>query len=163
MMPSAPGVRQFTNLDEAFRTGFEASWGQQLMAGLQHRLQVAYTYADDLDNKEPLPEIAPLDLRYRLMGSYWNNKILPEMSVRHVLKQQRIAENFGETQTPGFTVLDLLVRYQSSRTISASMGVYNLLDEGYYEHLSRSVRDASQSPIYAPGRSFILTMAIQLN
>lgn len=27
VMPSAPGVRQFMNLDEAFRTGFEVSWG----------------------------------------------------------------------------------------------------------------------------------------
>ncbi len=162
-MPSAPGVRQFMNLDEAFRTGFEASWGQQLLVGLQHRFQVAYTYADDLDNKEPLPEIAPLDLRYRLTGSYLDNKLLPEISVRHVIKQHRIADSYGETKTPAFTVLDMLVRYQPSLTTSFSVGAYNVLDEAYYEHLSRSVRDASQSPLYAPGRSFILTMAIQLN
>jgi iron complex outermembrane receptor protein len=159
-IPSSPGVRRYTNLDRAFKTGCEASWSQSLFSGLQHRLSMAYTYGQDLDRKEPLPEIAPLDFRYHLAGSYLDHRLIPFVDLRYVLAQNRISIQFGETVTPSFAVLDLGVSFQLSRMIGIRTGVNNLLNASYYEHLNRSVRDVSVSPIRAPGRSYFLSFSL---
>jgi len=151
-LPMSPGVRQFVNIEEAFKTGFEANWTQQLVAGLQHRMSIAYTYAQDMERDEPLPEIAPLDFRYALQGAYFGGKLQPEVSFRHVLEQNRVSTEFGETATPAFSLIDLKLAYQFSGAFRLSAGVNNLLDEAYYEHLNRSVRGMN-APILARGRN----------
>ncbi|WP_299363586.1 TonB-dependent receptor [Winogradskyella sp.] len=151
-LPSSPGVRQFINIDEVFKTGFEISWSQKLFAGLQHQLGIAYTYGQDMERDEPLPEIAPLDLRYVLSGSYFKNKLSPEIAFRYVAEQSRISNEFGETVTPSFTLLDINIGYEISDKLSINAGVNNLFDENYYEHLNRSVR-GTNDPIFAPGRN----------
>lgn len=152
-LPMSPGVRRFININDVVKTGFEVSWSQQLFAGLQHQLGIAYTYAQDLERDEPLPEIAPLDFRYILSGSYIENKLTPELTVRYVAEQNRISNEFGETVTPSFALFDAKVGYQISENLFVNAGVNNLLDENYYEHLNRSVRGTSD-PIFAPGRNF---------
>ncbi len=157
-LPTSPGVRQYVNIDNAFKTGFEILWQQKLFAGLQHTLSMAYTYGQDLEREEPLPEIAPLDLRYTLTGNYLNNKLHPEISFRHVIKQDRTSIEYGETSTPSFSLLDVQLKYQITDFLSLSTGVQNLFDETYYEHLNRSVRGTSPSPIYAPGRNYFFAL-----
>jgi iron complex outermembrane receptor protein len=151
-LPMSPGVRRFINIDDVFKTGFEVNWTQQLPLGLQHQLGVAYTYAQDLQRDQPLPEIAPMDMRYTLTGSYLKHKLKPEVTFRYVMEQGRISEEFGETVTPSFALLDVKVGYKLSDKLQVNAGVNNLFDENYYEHLNRSVRGANQ-PIYAPGRN----------
>lgn len=158
-LPMSPGVRQFINIDNAFIGGFEASWSQILFAGLQHQMSVAYTYGEDKVLIEPLPEIAPLDLRYTLMGSYLKNKLHPELVFRTVIAQDRVSTNFGESATPAFTLVDFNVRYQISKILRAATGIQNLFDEAYYEHLSRNM---SGSPINAPGRNIFLSLTLDL-
>lgn len=156
-IPSSPGVRVFTNLDKAVKAGFEASWGQKLFVGLSHQFSMAYTYGQDLIRKEPLPEIAPLDLRYHLSGNYMKNHLQPYATFRYAMEQDRISGEFGETVTPSFFIVDLGLSVRINRLISFRTGVQNLLDELYYEHLNRSVKSASPFPIYAPGRSFFFS------
>ncbi len=121
-LPMSPGVRQFVNIEHAFKTGVEVSWSQKLFAGLQHQFNVAYTYAQDLELAEPLPEIAPLDLRYHLTGIYLKNRLRTEIALRHVLEQSRISNEFGETVTPAFTILDLNISYQFHRLFGLKAG-----------------------------------------
>ena len=151
-LPTSPGVRQYMNIDNAFKTGFEVSWSQQLGFGLQHQLGIAYTYGQDLDRDEPLPEIAPFDIRYALFGSYLNDKLAPELVLRYVAKQDRISTEYGETASPDFFLVDLSIGYQITHKLSVNAGINNVLDANYYEHLSRSVRE-TEIAIYAPGRS----------
>ncbi len=151
-LPNSPGVRRFTNISSAIKTGFEVNWIQVLGAGLQHQLGLAYTYAQNNELNEPLPEIAPLDFRYAIIGHYLKNKLSPEINFRHVLKQSRISTEFGETETPSFTTLDINLAYYISSMFNVNIGITNLLDENYYEHLSRSVR-GTPTPIYAIGRN----------
>jgi iron complex outermembrane receptor protein len=160
-MPSSPGVRQFTNIADAFMTGFEVSWSQSLYTNLQHEFNLAYTYGKDIVREEPLPEIAPLDLRYSLIGNYFYNKLRPEISIRHVIRQNRISNIFGEVKTPAFTIVDLSLRYQFNKVIGVTFGVQNLLNELYYEHLSRAIRE-TKSPIYSPGRNLYLSLIVDL-
>ncbi len=151
-LPTSPGVRQFINIRDAFKTGFEFSWSQELLYGIQHQLGVAYTYAQDLERDEPLPEIAPLDFRYSLYGYFVDERLRPELMLRYVMRQSRISQEFGETSTPSFTLMDIKMNYQLTEAAKISIGINNLFDENYYEHLARSVR-GNNDPIFAPGRN----------
>ena len=158
-LPTSPGVREFMNIDNAFKTGFEFNWTQNLGAGLQQQLGLAYTYAQDLENDEPLPEIPPLDVRYVLKGSFFNDLLLPEVFFRYSMKQDRVSAQYGETTTPSFTLLDLKLGYKISRSLRVNAGVNNVFDENYYEHLTRSVRGTT-TPIYAPGRNMFINFSL---
>jgi iron complex outermembrane receptor protein len=159
-IPMSPGVRRVINIDEAFKTGFEISWVQQLFNGTQQQLSLAYTYAQDLERDEALPEIPPMDIRYKLKGTYLNNLISPEVSLRYVLQQNRVSQEFGETVTPDFLVMDLNISYNLTNNIRLNAGVNNLFNENYFEHLNRSVR-GSMDPIFAPGRNIYTNLSIQ--
>ena len=151
-LPSSPGVRQFVNIEDAYKAGFEVNWKQQLLVGLQHQVGIAYTYAQDLERDEPLPEIAPLDFRYVLVGDYMKSTLRPEVTFRHVLRQSRISPEFGETETPSFSLLNIQLACQLTKDARITAGVNNLFDENYFEHLNRSVR-GTNTPIFAPGRN----------
>lgn len=156
-MPMSPGVREFVNIDNAFKTGFEIGWNQMLWAGLQHQLNAAFTYGEDLDLDEPLPEISPFDLRYNLRGNFLNGRLVPAITLRHVTRQDRISDEFGEAETPAFTLIDLSIDYDISSQVSLSAGVNNLLNEYYYEHLNRAVRGDS-TPIFERGRNVYISL-----
>ena len=162
-MPTSPGVRRYVNIDKAIMTGFEISWSQRLVAGLSHQLSAAYTYGKNQVLNQPLPEIAPMDMRYVLSGSYLNGKLTPEASVRYVLEQDRISTEFGETETPTFTLVDASINYKLGKLISATVGAQNIFDVTYYEHLSRSVKGTNPSPLYAPGRNFFVSVLVDFN
>jgi iron complex outermembrane receptor protein len=158
MMSTSPGVRRFINIDKALVTGFEIEWKQQLFRNIKHDLSVVYTYGEDQKLNEPLPEIPPLEIKYRLSGNFVNDKILPEILFRQVLKQDRIATSYGETESPAFNVFDFRLSWLATQKITVTGGVENIFDTAYYEHLSRTVKDTSQRPIYSPGRSFYATL-----
>ena len=115
-----------------------------------------------MELQEPLPEIPPLEIVYRLFGNFAKNKLLPEIMFRQVLEQSRIALSYGETETPAFNVVDLKLSWKATKTISVSGGVLNVFNTAYYEHLSRSVRGIENRPIYAPGRSSFITLTFNL-
>ncbi|PXX96061.1 TonB-dependent receptor [Marinifilum breve] len=161
LMASAPGIKQFTNIDKAVMRGFEIGFNQSITNNLYHRLNLAYTYGKNKEINQPLPEIPPLDIRYSLGAHLCKQKFTPELMLRYAAKQGRIAENYGETETPDFTVLDFKASYLFSDHFQIIGGIRNLFDEAYYEHLSRSVKGSNQA-IYAPGRSFHLTLSLNL-
>jgi iron complex outermembrane receptor protein len=160
-MASSPGVRRFKNIDDALLLGFEFTWNQGLFYGLQHSLNLAFTYGQDKVEDEPLPEIAPLDVRYILKGSYFENKLSPELSFRHVLEQSRVSAIFGEDESPSFSLIDLKINYKYNKMLGATLGVQNLLDETYYEHLSRNVK-GTPFALNAPGRNVYFSLVVDL-
>lgn len=152
-LATSPGVRQYVNLDEAFKTGAELAFRQKISSHFSHSLQLAYTYGQDLGMDTPLPEIAPLDIRYALMGHFLDGKLHTEANLRLVSDQNRVSESFGEGTTPGFTLVDLDASYPIGSKILIKAGVQNLLDETYYEHLSRPI-GTDKTPMYSPGRNY---------
>ena len=76
-----------------------------------------------------------------------------------MLAQNRVSEEFGETVTPAFSLVDLKLAYQFSEGFRLSAGVNNLLDEAYYEHLNRSVR-GTNAPIPARGRNGYVSLNV---
>jgi iron complex outermembrane receptor protein len=159
-LATSPGVREYINLDEAIKTGFELNFKQQLASNISHSLAIAYTYGKDLALDAPLPEIAPLDLRYGLTGRFLENKLQTGINLRHVLAQERVSEVFGEGSTPGFTLLDLDVSYPIGKMLLVKGGAQNIFNETYYEHLSRPI-GADKTPMYAPGRNYFLMVSFK--
>ena len=74
--------------------------------------------------------------------------------IRHAFKQERIAENFSETNTPSFTVINLSVGFNILKNWDIRIAANNLLDEACYEHLNRIPPGPMGRPNYEPGRSF---------
>jgi len=161
-MPTAPGVRQFVNINKASMMGFELAYQHQLNQWLSHQIQIAYTQGTNLGTKEALAEIPPLDATYRVIGSFLQDKLQSMISFRQVLKQDRIASSFGESASPAFSLLDAQASYQLNNHIQIRTGVQNLLDETYYEHLNRTVKGANPHPIYAPGRNVYLSLNMKI-
>ncbi len=156
-MATSPGVRRYINIDKALITGFEMEWKQVISGFLHHDLTLVYTYGEDKKLNEPLPEIPPFEIKYRLIGSFVNGKILPEILFRQAFSQNRISISYGETKTPAFNVVDAKVSWVATKAITATGGILNLFDTAYYEHLSRSVLGPGARPIYSPGRSLFVT------
>ncbi|MDX5339373.1 MAG: TonB-dependent receptor [Cyclobacteriaceae bacterium] len=159
-LATSPGVRQYVNVDEAMKTGFEFNFKQKLSGSFNHSLGVAYTYGKDLILDAPLPEIAPLDLRYGVRGHFFERKLQAGLNLRHVLAQERVSEAFGEGTTPGFTLLDLDASYPIGKMLLVKGGVQNLLDETYYEHLTRPI-GADKTPMYSPGRNYFVMVSFK--
>jgi iron complex outermembrane receptor protein len=160
-MPSSPGVRRYININEAFMSGFELKWMQNINPRLEHHLNIAYTFGEDKVRNNPLPEIAPLDFRYSLRGNFIQNSLHPSLSFRYVMQQDRVSENFGETRTPSFSLLDFRLSYQITKYLGTTMGIQNILDEAYYEHLNRFVK-GQPYPIYDRGRNFFFSIFIDM-
>lgn len=157
-MATSPGVRRFVNIDNARISGFEIGWQQQIASVLRHDFSAVYTHGENRSLDEPLPEIPPMEFKYRLMGSFLKGKIQPEILFRQVLAQERVAISYGETESPAFRVVDAKISCLPTARLTASGGILNLFDVAYYEHLSRSVRGPETRPIYSPGRSFFVTL-----
>ena len=149
----APGVRQYVNIGKASLYGFEFSWQQQWLPFLQQQFTIAYTYGKNNSIGKPLPEIAPMDFRYRLEGNFLKNKIMPYTQLRHALKQNRIAGDFGEKTTPAFTTVDLGIKTALVKNLQFTLAVNNLMNEAYREHLSRYIRPTL--PLNGLGRSVV--------
>lgn len=162
-MATSPGVRQFVNIKNAFKTGFEVNWKQYLFYGFQQQAGIAYTYAKNMVNDEALPEIAPFEIRYSLTGKHLDDKLISEISLRHALKQDRISIEYGEKETPSFTTLDFRLSYKLLKYLSLATGVQNIFNENYYEHLNRSISGSSTDYIFNRGRNFYFTLVIDLS
>jgi iron complex outermembrane receptor protein len=161
-MPSSPGVRQFINVGQAIKTGFELSYIQKIGRGIQHQVMVAYTYGENLSANEALPEIAPLDLRYAVTGSHFNDKLHTAIRIRHVMAQNRVSPSFGENSTPNFTLVDVDGSYAFHSKFSFKIGVQNLFDQVYFEHLNRPF-GSERTPLFAPGRNIFVMLSLNLN
>lgn len=150
----APGVRQYINIDKASLFGFEFNWQQQWSTVLQQQFTIAYTYGKNNGTSKPLPEIAPLDFRYRLEGNVFKKKIAPYTQVRYATKQSRIADDFGEKSTPAFTTVDLGVKTELIKKLQVIFSINNLFNKTYREHLSRYIRPTL--PLNSTGRSVVI-------
>lgn len=157
IMPSSmknPGVRQMQNLERAMKTGFESRFNWKFLPKLKSEMAVAYTYAEDLDTKKPLPEIFPLDFRWKLQAEL--SPVVLSLNYRFAAQQNRVDPGFGELRTPSFSVVDLHSKYEIFRNAYIDAEVSNLFDHAYAEHLNRTLTGNQNMRILERGRSFNL-------
>lgn len=154
-MAEPRNVKVFQNLDEAYKTGFEAMAQLAFLNHYYFKTEVSYVYAKNKDLEESLPLTPPLTTRFSFgikKDKFWGN-----IQYNVVSKQDNISESFGETETAGYQTLDLRLGVKPTRNITLGVAAMNVFDEAYNNHLNFSFTNQAgfgRTPITEPGRNF---------
>lgn len=133
------------NIDASI-AGAEAGTSYQFTDNLIADLNVAYGWGRNETDNRPLPQIAPLDARIGL--TYQQEQLSVGALLRLVDRQDRVALNQGNIvgydlgKSSGFGVFSVNAAYQFNPLLNLSIGVDNLLDKAYSEHLNRAGNSA---------------------
>jgi outer membrane receptor protein involved in Fe transport len=174
----APGVKQFSNTDRVYLTGFEAAYQSPVEKKWGLLVNVAATYGTEPEavkyiisdgqvvgeetvKNDPLPEIPPLEGSVQFSYKFFHNILIPRIKVRMVSDQNRVSQSYGEPATPGFITAAASVSYSSFKFASIAAGIDNIFDTPYYEHLNRRIV-GSVERLYEPGRVFYFTIILKI-
>jgi iron complex outermembrane receptor protein len=94
----------------------------------------------------PLAQTPPLDSRYGAI--FQQGTLSVTVGGRSVMRQTRIDPGFGNSlgidnpdPTPGFTTANMSASWKPTRLVQLTMGIDNIFNLTYYEHLSRRIGD----------------------
>ena len=130
---------RYTSVNESHATlkGYEAYAEVDWTDCVTGFVTVAYVEGKNHLRNEPLPSIPPLESRsgIRLHDPSHNPLWGVEFAARVVNDQDRTARSLLELQTAGFTTFDLRAYAQLSSNLLWTIGVENIFDRFYQEHL----------------------------
>ncbi|KML48184.1 TonB-dependent receptor [Burkholderia cepacia] len=160
---------QATNVNAQIMGG-EAGVSWRPVAPLRVETSLAYAWGRNVASGDPLPQMPPLEARIGLeytrgawsAGGLW----------RIVAPQHRYALNEGNVvgkdfgSSAGFGVLSLHTQYNVSKTVQISVGVDNVLNKAYTEHLNLAGNAGfgypANAPVMEPGRTAWLRVSAKL-
>ncbi|WCO02867.1 TonB-dependent receptor [Psychroserpens ponticola] len=148
-------VKVFQNIDEAYKTGFEAMAQIDFLNDYYFKTEFAYVYAKNKDLNESLPLISPFNTKLSL--GFQKEKFWGNIQYNVVSKQDHISRSFGETETDGYQTLDIRFGVKPIKNITLGVAVINAFDETYNNHLNFSFTnqaDFGRTSITEPGRNF---------
>ncbi|MBT4053372.1 MAG: TonB-dependent receptor, partial [Bacteroidetes Order II. Incertae sedis bacterium] len=127
--------RVYQNASAAVLTGFEVSGVAEVLTGLSIAGSAAYTRGQNREIDEPMYLIPPfsgmLSLRWD-QASYW-----AEIESRMAMPQNRVARIVAEEDgTDGYVVLNVRGSKVFNDRIAVKVGVENIFDTLYHQHLS---------------------------
>jgi len=172
----APGVKQFSNADLVYLTGFEFSyqspeekpWGVSVSAAatygtnpeaVKYIVSGGQVTGEETLHNDPLPEIPPLEGSIQFLYKFLKSKLIPRLAIRMVSAQNRVSEAYMEKTTPGFITGAISLQYQPCNYFTLTAGVENVMNTPYYEHLNRRIV-GSREDFYEPGRVFYINAGI---
>ncbi|MFC2106720.1 TonB-dependent receptor domain-containing protein [Bacteroidota bacterium] len=173
------GVKQFYNIDNVYLSGFEFGfttppiwkWGGNISAAYTSGINPEATKLtfdnagnpiESIVKNDPLPEVPPFEANMSLFYKFYNERLIPKVSIRAVAKQGKPSEAYNETDTPGFLILDAGFSWKMNQNFSLSAGANNILDIAYYEHLNRRIIGSKRN-FYEPGRIFYVNLIFTIN
>ena len=131
---------QSRNVDATI-AGAEVGVAYQLTDQIQADISAMYAWGENTTDHTALPQIAPLEARVNLR--YVQDKYTLGALWRVVNGQNRISLNQGNIvgydvkESSGFATLSLNGTYHVLKGIDVSMGIDNVLDKTYSEHLNK--------------------------
>jgi len=140
------GLRVFQNVPGAKLLSTDIQANYNPVEGLYFFNLTKFTWGQ-LNSGEPLPLVPPL--KNMLSVYYEKNKWSFQVDNESAGMQNRINLQYGETISPSYSIINLKSSYQmlfSDSNLNASIGITNLLNAAYYEHLD-------WGHILRPGRS----------
>jgi len=177
------GVKQYYNASYAVFSGFEAAYSTPAHKTLVLSANAAYTAAtigeavqalidpsqppgqqvigDTLLLNDPIGEIPPFEANVNLALNMFHRKLTLNLNTRIIASQNKVSQAFYEQTTPGVVLLNLSAGYKLSEKVHINGGVYNILNEYYYEHLNRRMIGSFQK-IFEPGRRFFINVSIKI-
>ena len=129
------------NIDATI-AGAEAGLGYQFSDAIQADMSAMYAWGENTTDNKALPQIAPLEGRFNLR--YVQDKYTLGMLWRVVAKQDRISLNQGNivgydmNESKAFSTLALNASYNLMQNVDVAVGVDNVLDKTYTEHLNKA-------------------------
>jgi len=157
------GTKMYRNIDDAYQYGIEAKINREIGKGFSFSSGFAYTIAHNNDFDEPLPEVAPMEGTVSVKYDNIENNYFAEISSRFVREQDRVADSFAETKTPGFSVFNMQAGIDLFTYFHFSLAVNNIFDKNYYEHLSRKYKNMPISYfLNEPGRNVVFRLRIDI-
>ncbi|MBU9461421.1 TonB-dependent copper receptor [Burkholderia multivorans] len=150
--------------------GGEAGVGWRPLAPLRIETSLAYAWGRNATSGDPLPQMPPLEAR---VGPEYTRGAWSAGGVwRVVAPQHRYALNEGNVvgkdfgPSAGFGVLSLHAQYNVSKTVQISVGVDNLLNKAYAEHLNLAGNAGfgypANAPVNEPGRTAWVRVSAKL-
>ncbi|WP_241606892.1 TonB-dependent copper receptor [Rosenbergiella australiborealis] len=163
--PAATRISDVKNVDALIfggELGADYQWTEQWKL----EASVSYAQAENRQQHRPLPQIPPLETRW---GATWQQGALSATGlIRVVSAQHRVAKNDGNVvgkdfgSSAGFVTLAANSRYQFTDKFALTIGIDNLLNKTYSEHLNLAGNSRfgypSTTRINEPGRSYWLTL-----
>lgn len=159
--PSDAAVSQADNINATIM-GAETGASYQLTDNWKTDASLSYSWGRNISDKRPLPQIPPLETRFALTwekGNWSSTGLL-----RVVSHQSRIALNEGNVvgkdfnRSAGFALFSANTRYQINSAVNLSIGVDNLFNKTYSEHLNlagnSSFGYSAKTSVNEPGRTF---------
>nr|WP_292961639.1 MULTISPECIES: TonB-dependent receptor [unclassified Allomuricauda] len=147
-------VKRFTNLDEAYKTGFEVYGELAFLENFAFKTELSYVYTKNKDLDESLPLTPPLVTRFNL--NFERDKIWARATYTITSEQSDIALSFGEQTTDGYGVVDLSFGAKPFEHLTVGVAASNIFDVTYNNHLNFSFTnqaDYGRVPINDPGRN----------
>ncbi|MEM5565462.1 TonB-dependent receptor [Psychroserpens sp. AS72] len=147
-------VKVFQNIDESYKTGFEAMAQVDFLKDYYFKTEFAYVYAKNKDLNESIPLTPPFTTKLSL--GFQKEKFWGNIQYNLVSKQDEISRSFGETETAGYQTLDVRFGVKPIENITLGVAVINAFDEAYNNHLNFSFTnqaDFGRTPITEPGRN----------
>ncbi len=154
-------VSQVDNVNATIMGG-EMGVSFQITQTLKSDASLAWSRAQNTDDHRPLPQIPPLEARLGL--SWEKNAWSASGLLRLVSSQHRVAINEGNVigkdfaSSSGFAIFSAYVAYRINRDLKLSVGVDNLFDKAYSEHLNlagnSSFGYSADTSVNEPGRTF---------
>ncbi|AYA03142.1 TonB-dependent copper receptor [Acinetobacter sp. WCHAc010034] len=127
---------------DAVIAGAEAGLGYQFTDAIQADVSAMYAWGKNTDDDKALPQIAPLEARVNLR--YVQDKYTLGALWRVVDSQSRISVHQGNIvgydmkESKGFGTLALNGTYHIQSDVDLSVGVDNVLNKTYTEHLNKA-------------------------
>ena len=126
---------------DATIAGAEAGVGYQFSDAIQADVSAMYAWGEHTSNNTPLPQISPLEGRINLR--YVQDNYNLGLLWRIVDGQSRISEREGNIvgydvkKSTGFGTLSLNGTYKLAQDVDLSVGIDNVLNKTYAEHLNK--------------------------
>ena len=126
---------------DATIAGAEAGVGYQFSDAIQADVSAMYAWGENTTNNTPLPQISPLEGRINLR--YVQDNYNLGLLWRVVDEQSRISEREGNIvgydvkKSTGFGTLSLNGTYKLAQDVDLSVGIDNVLNKTYAEHLNK--------------------------
>ncbi|MDR3111834.1 MAG: TonB-dependent copper receptor [Elusimicrobiota bacterium] len=148
--------------------GSEFGINYEITQEVKAKTSLSYSYGKNESDNNPLPQIPPLEGKISLI--YDTEKWQTGLIWRLTAKQDRVSINQGNvvgkdfSESDAFNILSANVSVLLREHIKLSIGIDNIFDTAYYEHLNLAGNSnwgfSANEKIYEPGRIFWLKLNV---